>query len=263
MSRSQHKKGEAGEACKEKDMDCITILAQAAGTAGAETSAGGIVPIDLIWKHVTSLDLVEALTFISFGAVCLFYGWRVFKILVTICFALLGLFAGVWANKLLIGGNVIWLAVLCVVLFALLSIPLMRWGVSILGAAAGGILTGGCWLALGLPQQYIWAGGLIGLVAGGMISFIIFKAAVMLFTSLGGSALILVGALAVIYRYMGATAKLEDLVFNQNWFLPLVLLGPMAAGMVLQYRGYRGQRIAADLHVLSPVPCTLYAVPYL
>jgi hypothetical protein len=218
------------------DMDCLTILAQAAKTAGEKTPSEGILPIDLIWQHVTSLDLVEALTFISFGAVCLFYGWRVFKILVTICFALLGLFAGVWANKLLIGGNVIWLAVLCVVLFALLSIPLMRWGVSILGAAAGGVLTGGGWLALGLPEQYIWAGGLVGLVAGGMISFIIFKAAVMLFTSLGGSALMLVGALAVVYRYMGAPTRLEDLVFNQKWFLPLVLLGPMVVGMILQYR---------------------------
>jgi len=35
---------------------------------------------------------------------------------------------------------------------------------------------------------------------------------------------------------MGAPARLEDLVFNQKWFLPLVLLGPMVVGMILQYR---------------------------
>jgi hypothetical protein len=217
-------------------MDCVIILAQAATTAGAKASQNEIIPMDAIWKHVTSLNLVEALTFIAFGAVCLFYGWRVFKILVTICFGLLGLFLGVWVNKSLIGGNVIWLALITTALLAVLSIPLMRWGVSILGAAAGGILTGGGWLALGLPQQYIWAGGLVGVIAGGMISFIIFKAAVMLFTSLGGSGLLVVGILAVTYQYMGTQEKLEELVFQQHWFLPVILLAPMVLGMILQYR---------------------------
>jgi len=82
------------------------------------------------------------------------------------------------------------MGLLCVVFFSVLSIPFMRWGVSLLGAASGGILTAGVWLALGLPQEYVWAGGLIGLIAGGMISFIVFKIAVILFTSLGGSILL-------------------------------------------------------------------------
>jgi hypothetical protein len=219
-------------------MDYFTILAQAADSSEQAPSAAeqGIVPIDLIWNNITSLNLVEALTFISFGAVCLFYGWRVFKMLVTICFGLLGLFAGVWVNKALIGGDVIWLSIIFIAVFAFLSVPLMRWGVSALGAAAGGVLTGGAWLATGLPEQYIWAGGLIGLVAGGMISFIIFKAAVMMFTSLGGSGLMVVGILAVLYQYIGAAEKLEQLVFNHRWFLPALLIGPMALGVFLQNR---------------------------
>lgn len=214
-------------------MDCVTILAQATATAGRHADEG-IVPLSMIWEQVTSLGLLEGLTFISFGTVCLFYGWRVFKILVTISFALLGLLIGVWINRLLIDGNMIWLALISVVLFAILSIPLMRWGVSILGAAAGGVLTGGGWFAAGLPQQYIWAGALVGVIAGGMISFIIFRAAVMLFTSLGGSGLMVVGVLAIMYQYMGAAEKLEELVFDQNWFLPAILLAPMGIGMVLQ-----------------------------
>jgi len=222
-------------------MDCVTILAQAVETSGSQAEKG-IVPIDLIWEHITSLGLLEALTFISFGTVCLFYGWRVFKVLVTISFALLGLLIGVWINRLLVEGNVIWLAIITTGLFAFLSVSLMRWGVSVLGAAAGAILTGGAWLASGLPEQYIWAGGLIGFVAGFLISFIIFKAAVMLFTSLGGSALVVVGILAVLYQYMGADQKLEDLVFNQNWFLPVVLLAPVAAGIILQNKLIKGAR---------------------
>ena len=147
-------------------MDSFIILAQAAETAG-ETTQGKVVPVDLIWQQITSLGLLEALTFISFGAVCLFYGWRVFKILVIISFALIGLFVGVYTNRTLIGGNGVWLGIIAMVLFGFFSVPMMRWGVSILGAAAGGMLTGGAWYALRLPEQYIWAGALVGAIAGG------------------------------------------------------------------------------------------------
>jgi len=219
-------------------MDYVTILARAAETTGSTAANEEIVPIDLIWRYITSLNLVEALTFISFGTVCLFYGWRVFKILVTICFGLLGLFVAVWANKY-IEGEVIWLALVSVVLFAVLSIPLMRYGVTSLGAAAGGIITGGGWLAAGLPEGYIWAGALVGIIAGAMISFIVFKIAVMLFTSLGGSALMVVGILAIVYKYMGTAERLKEVVFEQKWFLPVLLVAPMAIGIVMQNRFIR------------------------
>jgi hypothetical protein len=226
-------------------MNYLIILAKAAEkaaqTTGPKAAEEGIVPVDLLWQQVTSLGLVEAMTFIAFGAVCLFYGWRVFKILVTICFGLLGIFVAVLANKY-IQGQVVWLALAFIVIFAALSIPLMKYGVMLLGAAAGGIITGGAWLAVGLPERFILAGALIGIIAGAMISFIVFKIAVMLFTSLGGSTLIAIGSLAILYKYMGAAEKLQQIVFEQKWFLPVILLAPMAVGMFLQYRFIKGTK---------------------
>ncbi len=216
-------------------MNGLTDILQIALTA-AQPAQQDIVPLKIIWEHISSLDLVEALTFISFGTVCLFYGWRIFKILVTICFGLVGLGVGVWVNNQLVVGNVVWLAMFSVLVFAIFSIPLMRWGVTVLGAVSGGILTAGVWLALGLPQEYVWAGGLVGLIAGGMISFIVFKIAVILFTSLGGSTLMTVGILAVLYGYMVDRQKLETLVFNYQWFLPAMILLPMAVGIFMQHR---------------------------
>ncbi len=206
--------------------------------AAGEPAEEGIIPLTVMWKYVSSLGIVEALTFISFGSVCLFYGWRVFKILVTICFGLLGLTLGIWANDQLIGGNVIWLSLICTVFFAVLSIPFMRWGVTLLGAFSGGILTAGVWLGAGLPEQYFWAGGLVGFIAGGMMSFIVFKAAVILFTSLGGSTLTVVGILAILYSYIlaGKGEQLEAFVFANQWFLPALLLIPMGFGVFLQHR---------------------------
>lgn len=225
-------------------MNCIAILAQTTETTNqaaqtTQTTAPAeqaIIPINFIWEQITALNMLEALTFICFGVVCLFYGWRVFKILVILCFGLAGLFVGRIVNERLIGGNEMWLAIIAMALFAILAIPLMRWGVSALGAVAGGILAGGIWYAFQLPEQYIWAGALIGVIAGGMISFIVFKIAVMLFTSFGGSALIVIAMLAILYTYMGATEKIEDLVFNHHWFLPAALLTPTAIGVIVQSR---------------------------
>ena len=196
--------------------------------------ANSPMPFDVLWQHVTTLDLVEALTFIAFGTVWLFYGWRIFKILVTICFGLLGLVLGIWANQQLIDGNSFWLGLICAVFFAVLSIPFMRWGVSILGALSGTILTAGAWMALGLPKEYVWAGGLIGLIAGGMISFIIFKIAVILFTSLGGSVLMAVGALAILCHHLMSQEEFKTFVVQNVWFLPAIVLVPMAVGVFLQ-----------------------------
>jgi len=220
-------------------MNWLNILAQASASANTEEAAASerIVPIDWFWQQITSLEWLQAVTFISFGVVCLFYGWRVFKILVVINFGLFGLILGMKVAEKLVGmnhqlmGGLIGMGVL-----AVLSVPLMRWAVCILGAAAGAIFTSGIWYAVGLPEQYIWAGGLIGLVAGGMISFIIFKVAVILFSSLWGSGLIVVGSLALLYINPKTSDLVQKLVFYRKWFLPLALMIPTIIGFILQHK---------------------------
>ena len=112
----------------------------------------------------------------------------------------------------------------------------MHWGVCLLGAVSGGILTAGLWLGLRLPEEYVWAGGLIGLIAGGMISFIVFKIAVILFTSLGGSILLAVGVLAIIYDHLLTGSQLKDFIATNQWFVPAILFGPMAVGLYFQHK---------------------------
>jgi len=224
-------------------MDCVTILAQAVETASPQATEEVVVPIESFWAYITSLNLVEAVTFMSFGVVCLFYGWRVFKVLVVIAFALLGAYLGVAVTNKIVGlnnqlvGGMVGMGIL-----AVLSVPLMRWAVCVLGAVAGGILTSGIWYASGLPEKYIWAGALIGMVAGGMISFIIFKIAVVLFSSLGGSALMVVGMLAVLYRYMNTDGQIERLVCEQKWFMPVALMVPTIVGVILQNKFVKGSK---------------------
>jgi len=215
-------------------MDQLVILAQAVSNQAAEEAQ--IVPIDYIWEQITSLSWLQALIAVSFGAVYLMYGWRIFKIMVVICFGLIGLFLGIQLSEHF--GNMLWNSVIGLFLLAAISIPLMKWAVSALGAVAGGIITAGIWYAFELPEKYILAGAVIGIVAGGMISFIIFKIAIMLFSSLAGGILIVMGMLSLLYHYenlqVTPTTRIQTLVSDSNWFLPLVVIIPTAIGMLIQ-----------------------------
>ena len=223
-------------------MNTLFILAEASGQAAEQTT---IIPTDLIWEQINSLTWLQALIAVSFGAVYLFYGWRIFKVLAVVSFGMLGLFAGMRVGEMISStDSVLWGGVIGLVVLAVLSIPLMRWAVSILGAVAGGIITSGLWYACGLPEQYLWAGAIIGIVAGGMISFIVFRISVMLFTSLSGAMLIIVGILALFYRYeqnqTEPTNFVRSLVNDYNWFLPAILIFSTFVGMVIQNRLVKG-----------------------
>ena len=73
-------------------MDCLVILAQSSEAAAEVTTE--TMPIDMIYEQVTSLTWLQAIIAVSFGIVYLMYGWRIFKALAVISFALVGLYAG-------------------------------------------------------------------------------------------------------------------------------------------------------------------------
>jgi len=216
-------------------MDLTSILAQAETTVIEDVR---IVPIDEIWNQITALTWLQAVLAVSFGIVYLLYGWRIFRILVVICFGLIGMFLGIKMGAKT--GSELWGGVLGLAIFAGVSAPLMKWCVSILGAAAGGLLTGALWYAFNLPEVYLWAGAAVGVVAGGMMSFIVLKASVMLFTSLGGSLITVVGMLRLLDLYEATKAEptqwVHDCVHNYNWFLPVILIVPTMIGIFAQNR---------------------------
>jgi hypothetical protein len=216
----------------------ILVQTFAATPPPAAEPSGPIVPINYFWDQIAALNWFEAIIAISFGTIYLLYGWRIFRIVVAISFGLIGLYIGLKIGEK--AGNILWGGIIGFCASAVISLPLMRWAVSALGAVAGGILSSAIWYAFALPDQYIIAGALIGVVAGGMISFIVFKYSVILFTSLQGGALIVAGGLALLHLYLmnpeQGSSWVQDMYFNQRWFFPLLLLVPAAAGLVLQNR---------------------------
>jgi len=220
-------------------MNMLFILAE------AEAGSNQIMPMNMLWEQIAKLSWLEALIAVSFGAVYLIYGWRIFKVLAVVSFGMVGLFVGMKVGERIGGTNsILWGGVMGLVLLSVLSIPLMHWAVSALGAVAGGIITSCIWYAIGLPQQYLWAGAIIGVVAGGMISFIVFRISVMLFTSLGGSILIIAGLLALANIYEKSQTESSNFIYSlvneYNWFMPAVLIFATFVGMVVQNKLVKG-----------------------
>jgi hypothetical protein len=201
--------------------------------------------LDFVWQQATILTWLQAVIGIAFGIIILMYGWRIYKVLTVIGFGLLGLFAGLRIGILFekpLPGAIIG----CVILVAL-AIPLIRWAVAVLGGVAGGIVAAGIWHSCSLPQQFVWAGALSGVVAGFMLSFIVFKLSVMLFTSLSATLLIVIGIFALIYRYETdycdpRTTRLNELYYGNHWFLPLLLIAGTLLGIILQFRFLKGSK---------------------
>jgi hypothetical protein len=193
--------------------------------------------VDYFWENITGLPWLAAVLIISVGVVYMLYGWRIFRALVTISFGFIGMFLGIFAGQQI--GSLVWGGIIGMILFALISIPLMKWCVSVLGAIAGGIITAGIWIACGLSDAYLPAGFIVGFVTGGLISFILLKVSVMLFTSLGGSIIMVTGMLSLWYQYEirvleRTDTQLHELIYSYDWFLPTVLIVPTVIGIIFQ-----------------------------
>lgn len=221
-------------------MELISLLAtvsEQAPTAASHVNEAR----KLLYDLVIDTHWLFALLMLSVGIVYILYGWRIFRALVVISFGFIGMFLGMLtADKLLSSEHALmWGGVIGMGLFAAIAVPLMKWCVSVLGAIAGGILTSGIWIALNLSDNYLPAGFIVGFIAGGLISFIMLKISVMLFTSLGGSLITVTGLLALLHQYDKVVLQSEilyaDRLINTHaWFLPVAIIIPTILGMLLQ-----------------------------
>ncbi|MHC5145840.1 MAG: hypothetical protein ACYSOK_01895 [Planctomycetota bacterium] len=224
-------------------MGFMTLLA----TVTNQASAAAAPMFDVneaklsFYEIVSEMHWFYALLLLSVGVVYILYGWRIFRALVVISFGFIGLFLGLLsADKISTNDHaLLWGGIIGMALFAAIAVPLMKWCVSVLGAVAGGILTSGVWIALGLADTYLPAGFIVGFIAGGMISFIMLKVAVMLFTSLGGSLIMTTGLLSLLYQYdihisSPMTFYSYNLILTHQWFLPIALILPTLGGMAVQ-----------------------------
>ena len=103
--------------------------------------------------------------------------------------------------------------------------PMMKYAVAIMGGLIGTVIGMSLWRASGLDPHFAAAGGGMGLIFCGMISFILFRTSVMAFTSLQGSLMLIFGALASIYKFQNIDTSFIDAKLTVS---PMMM--PMAVG---------------------------------
>ena len=192
----------------------------------------GRFQFDSFWQFIVNISWLQAVFAVAFGIIYLVYGWRVFKVLVVINLAIIGLFLGKYVGALL--GSPLWGAIVGTFILGVFSWSFMKYAVAVLGGIAGAILGAALWRTGGLPDHLLDDGALVGLIAGGFLAFSSFRMSIMFFTSLQGSAFVVIGALALLNDYPDLGFRVTSAVQNSAYILPLLVLIPTFGGILFQ-----------------------------
>ena len=194
----------------------------------------GEVPIEQIWAFIDKLTWLQAVMIMATGVIYLIYGWRLFRALVVLNFAMMGLIAGIVLGKQL--GSPLWGGILGTFMLGIVAYPFMKYAVAVLGGLAGAVLGAALWRTVTLPDALVWVGALAGLVAGGFLAFSSFKFSVMIFSSLQGAACLVVGLLALLNDYPQLSEHIANAVYTKAFLLPVMLLFATSIGIFFQQR---------------------------
>jgi len=198
-------------------------------------------------EHMTQLlqavPVVFAVVCLISGVVCMLHGAKFYKPVVVIAALAIGAFVGYELGKSIEARYVV--ATVLAALLAVLAMPLMKYAVAVLGGLVGAFAGANAWSALwqwahsapigSTPEDGShWIGALLGLLVCGMLAFVLFEQAVIVFTSLSGATLAMIGATALLLQVAAwRTPILEQLSAN-TIVVPLLVLAPAVIGLIHQ-----------------------------
>ncbi len=196
-------------------------------------------PTELM-KKLQALPAAIAGVLLAVGLVCLLSGCKMYRPVVIFIAALTGLVIGFQLGAVVDAELIV--AVCLGVLLAVVAWPLMKYAVALAGGLAGAFLGANAWTA-GMeivyhhktpPVDAHWIGALIGLMMLGLLSFLLFEISVLLFTSISGAVLAMMGTLALLLQVPAFHDTIISEIRNPA-VLPLMLLVPTAIGIVFQH----------------------------
>lgn len=198
-----------------------------------------------ILNYILDVGWLTAIMLVICGVVYLAYGWKIFKVLVIVNAAFVGVLVGAYLgaaysnahggrHMVVIGGAAVG------ILLAAISWPLMKYAVSIMGGLAGSFLGYGLWhyltTILDKPElnKHAWVGALLGLLVLGLFAFIIFRLTVIIFTSVQGAVMAITGLLAMVLKYQPITEELRNRLTTNPHLMPLLVAVPAVIGFAIQ-----------------------------
>lgn len=187
---------------------------------------------DELLAMLGQLNVVVAGILLVVGILCVLNGYRWHKWVVVACALLAGVGLGMLMSsqlneRYIIAGA---LGLMC----AVVAHPLLRFAVAAFGAATGAFVGANLWTALGYAPETVWTGAAMGAIALGLMSFIMFKHVVVLFTSIGGASLLVFSTITLALNVPTLEAPVRDSLMGNHLLVPLLVSVAAMIGLVLQ-----------------------------
>ena len=207
---------------------------------------------DELLPRLAQLPVVLAGIFVAAGLVCLLQGFKLYKGVVIALALLVGLAVGYRLGQIVEAEMIV--AGCLGVLLAVLAWPLMKYAVAIAGGVAGAFMGANAYAAItieaakhghNLDPSLTWVGALGGLMVVGLLSFLLFQVAVVIFTSVSGSVLAVLGIFALLMQVPGWGDGIVRGLTNSPIVLPLLVIVPAVIGLVLQQQRGALKRVEA------------------
>lgn len=203
---------------------------------------------------LTGMPLLWPLVFMIVGALCVVYGYRSHKVVITVLASLAGVWAGLSMGESL--GDPTITAICAALLFGVLSWPLLKFKVALFGGLCGAFAGANLFTTIGLVLERSggqlpggldqlknspYLGAFVGLIIVGMLAFLAFRAVVILLTTVLGATLLVSGGLAVLMSRDAAWASsLQEGMNSKPLMVPVVVAVIAAIGSTVQLSGGLG-----------------------
>jgi hypothetical protein len=193
-------------------------------------------------ENLQSLSVVWAVVFLIVGLLCMLNGYRFYKTSTVAIALLIGLFAGYWVGEQIQAPFIV--AGCSGLLLAAVAFPLMKFAVAIFGGVTGAFIGANLWAGTAsainkasdteIPVDAYWIGALVGLMLCGMLAFILFKLSIVLFTSVSGATIAVLGGLALLLSFEPWHDSIESSLTASQLIVPLLVFVPAVIGLILQ-----------------------------
>jgi hypothetical protein len=165
------------------------------------------------------------------GVIYLLWGAKIYHWLVLLNACVVGAMSGASAGRS--AGIEIPMAIAGALLAVAIAWPLMKWAVAVMGGIFGAILGGTIWRLCNLDPNFLWTGALVGLISFGLLSFILFHACVVMYTSLQGAVMLIFAVLGMLY-HLDLSIDLTRHMAVRPFLLPMAVFVPTVIGIIYQ-----------------------------
>ncbi len=231
----------------------ILMLAQTAAEGARSPLAsleGKVARLDLL-NHpdelltaLAGMHIVWASVLVVVGALCVLNGYRWHKWVIVICAFLLGLGLGHMLSQQMGQSRIVMAAIglLC----AVAATPFVRYAVAVFGGLTGAFIGANAWSLFSAAPDSHLAGAAMGFILLGMAAFIMYRLVIVLFTSIGGGAMAVLGILTLMLHVPSWESAIRNSLQANDMLLPLLVTVTAVTGLVLQHGAIKGSDAEAE-----------------